>query len=64
MQELRAVRAKRKNLDVQRVEELLHKRGQARAAKDFALSDALRQELQEMGVSVRDTPDGQTWDTD
>lgn len=64
LQELRAVRAKRKNLDVQRVEELLHKRGQARAAKDFALSDALRQELQEMGVSVRDTPDGQTWDTD
>lgn len=64
LQELRAVRAKRKNLDVRRVEELLHKRGQARAAKDFALSDALRQELQEMGVSVRDTPDGQTWDTD
>lgn len=64
LQELRAVRAKRKNLDVRRVEELLHKRGQARAAKDFALSDALRQELQEMGVSVRDAPDGQTWDTD
>lgn len=39
--------------------ELLERRATARAAKDFAASDALRDELAELGVEVRDTPDGQ-----
>ncbi len=44
------------------MEELLARRVQARAAKDFAGSDALRETLAAMGVSVRDTPQGQEWD--
>jgi cysteinyl-tRNA synthetase len=39
--------------------ELLERRAAARAAHDYATSDALRAELAEMGVEVRDTPDGQ-----
>ncbi|HEX6139130.1 MAG TPA: cysteine--tRNA ligase [Candidatus Limnocylindria bacterium] len=39
--------------------ELLERRASARAARDFATSDALRDELAAMGVEVRDTPDGQ-----
>jgi cysteinyl-tRNA synthetase len=39
--------------------ELLQRRADARAARDYALSDALRSELAAMGVDVRDTPDGQ-----
>jgi cysteinyl-tRNA synthetase len=39
--------------------ELLERRAAARAARDYATSDALRQELAAMGVDVRDTPDGQ-----
>jgi cysteinyl-tRNA synthetase len=39
--------------------ELLERRAAARAARDFATSDALRDELDAMGVEVRDTPDGQ-----
>jgi cysteinyl-tRNA synthetase len=39
--------------------ELLDRRAAARAAHDYATSDALRAELAEMGVQVRDTPDGQ-----
>ncbi|HEX2141705.1 MAG TPA: cysteine--tRNA ligase [Candidatus Limnocylindria bacterium] len=39
--------------------ELLERRAAARAARDFASSDALRDELAAMGVEVRDTPDGQ-----
>ena len=39
--------------------ELLDRRAAARAARDFAASDALRDELAAMGVEVRDTPDGQ-----
>jgi cysteinyl-tRNA synthetase len=41
--------------------ELLERRVAARAARDFATSDALRDELAAMGVEVRDTPEGQAW---
>ena len=37
-------------------------RHEARASKDFARSDSLRQEITDLGVSVRDTPEGQVWD--
>ena len=39
--------------------ELLERRAAARAARDFAASDALREELAAIGVEVRDTADGQ-----
>ncbi|MGH2427381.1 MAG: cysteine--tRNA ligase [Candidatus Limnocylindria bacterium] len=39
--------------------ELLEQRVAARASRDFAASDALRDELAAMGVEVRDTADGQ-----
>lgn len=60
--ELRAMRAARKNLDMDRVEDLLRQRREARMQKDFTRSDALRRELLDLGVSVRDTPEGQAWD--
>jgi len=41
------------------IQELLDHRAAARAARDFAASDRLRDELAAMGVEVRDTPDGQ-----
>ncbi|MDE7370864.1 MAG: cysteine--tRNA ligase [Desulfovibrio sp.] len=62
LNDLRAVRARRRKLDLAHVEDLLAKRAEARAAKDFAGSDALRDELAALGVSVRDTPQGQEWD--
>jgi cysteinyl-tRNA synthetase len=39
--------------------ELLERRAAARDARDFAASDALREELAAIGVEVRDTTDGQ-----
>ncbi len=39
--------------------ELLEQRTAARAARDYARSDALREELAQLGVDVRDTPTGQ-----
>ena len=39
--------------------QLLERRAAARSARDFAASDALRDELAAIGVEVRDTPDGQ-----
>ncbi|HEX2766285.1 MAG TPA: cysteine--tRNA ligase [Candidatus Limnocylindria bacterium] len=41
--------------------ELLERRAAARAARDWATSDALRDELARLGVEVRDTPSGQEW---
>ncbi|MCR5814139.1 MAG: cysteine--tRNA ligase [Desulfovibrio sp.] len=60
--QLKALRITRNKVDVQRVEELLNQRRQARAAKDFARSDSLRNELESLGVIVQDTPEGQKWD--
>jgi cysteinyl-tRNA synthetase len=42
---------------------LLEAREKARAAKDFATSDRLREELAAVGVAVTDTPEGQRWRT-
>ncbi len=41
------------------VEDLLTKREAAREARDFALSDELRNEIAALGYEVKDTPDGQ-----
>ena len=60
--DLRGQRATRGKIDVARVEELMLARQEARASKDFARSDSLRQEILDLGVSVRDTPEGQVWD--
>lgn len=39
----------------------LERRAQARAAKDWATADAVRDRLAEAGVEVTDTPDGAQW---
>jgi cysteinyl-tRNA synthetase len=43
------------------VESLLRQRQEARAAKDFATSDAIRDQLADAGVVVEDRPDGPRW---
>ncbi len=40
---------------------LIEKRKKARADKDFAKSDEIRDQLAEMGISVEDTVDGMIW---
>jgi cysteinyl-tRNA synthetase len=43
------------------VELLLAQRQAARARRDFAAADALRDRLSELGVAVEDTPEGSRW---
>ncbi len=43
------------------VRALLEARAAARAARDWAASDRLRDELAERGIAVEDTRDGQRW---
>jgi cysteinyl-tRNA synthetase len=45
-----------------RIEELVAMREQARKAKDFKESDRIRDELAKMGVVLKDTKDGTTWE--
>lgn len=45
-------------------EPLLAERAAARSATDYATSDQLRDELASLGVTVTDTPDGQSWTLD
>ena len=42
---------------------LLEQRQQARAAKDFATADALRDRIKAAGIEVEDGPSGSTWST-
>lgn len=62
LNELRATRAKRKDIDPATVEELLEARQAARKDKDFAKADAIRDELTTLGVEAKDTPTGPDWD--
>ncbi len=43
------------------ITEWIAARQEARAAKDFARSDAIRDELAAAGVELRDSPEGTTW---
>jgi len=61
---LRALRDKaaaRRGIDGAAVEAKLVARAEARKAKDFARSDAIRDELLATGVAIMDGPEGTTW---
>jgi len=61
---LRALRDKgaaRRGLDGAAVEARLVERRAARQAKDFARSDAIRDELLQLGVAIMDGPEGTSW---
>jgi cysteinyl-tRNA synthetase len=49
------------NIDSNLIEELLNKRKEARANKNFTEADKIRDELKEMGIEIEDTTDGAIW---
>ena len=54
-----------KNLESEfkrKVEQKIETRNSARKAKNFAESDRIRDELAKMGVVLKDTKDGTTWE--
>lgn len=52
----------RKSNDVDAdIESLIEKRQEARANKDWATADAIRDELKAKGIILKDTPQGVTW---
>lgn len=57
-------RAKCRGLQIAEIESKVRERAEARASKDFARSDALRDELAKLGVTLKDTAEGQVWSLD
>lgn len=47
--------------DAAAIESLITARNAARAGKDFAESDRIRDELAAMGITIKDSPDGTSW---
>lgn len=48
-------------LDEQKIAEMISARGEARKHRDFARADAIREELEGMGIELIDTPSGTQW---
>jgi cysteinyl-tRNA synthetase len=53
---------RRRHIDANRVESFIAARNRARAAKNWKESDRIRDELAEMGVVLKDSKDGTTWE--
>jgi len=60
-EEVREGLIRKRRLDRAAIEARVAERAEARARKDFARSDAIRHELKELGVEVRDGAGGTTW---
>jgi cysteinyl-tRNA synthetase len=62
--QLKESRVLRRKIDTDLVQIKLQERKEARAAKDFARSDAIRDELLALGVTIQDTAQGVQWDVE
>ena len=58
----RVVTPKMVDTEISRIDSLIASRNAARKARDFAEADRVRDELANMGVVLRDTKDGTTWE--
>jgi len=52
------------NNDTDEIEQMVAKRSEARSRKDWARADEIRNRLQDMGVVLKDGPQGTTWRLD
>ncbi len=60
--EWRTQRTKISNVNVNVVHQLISDRTAARARKDFKESDRIRDQLAAMGVVIKDSKEGTTWE--
>jgi cysteinyl-tRNA synthetase len=58
----REVDAREKGIDPKYLDDLLESRSKARARKDFTESDRIRDQFAAMGVVIKDSKDGTTWE--
>ena len=62
MRALQEVKARELGLEPQLLDEKIAARTAARKAKDFKESDRIRDELAAMGVVLKDSKEGTTWE--
>ncbi len=60
--ELDAILLKKLSISEDEIKNLIEKRAQAKAAKDYAQADAHRDELSKNMISIKDGPEGTTWE--
>jgi cysteinyl-tRNA synthetase len=60
--EWKARKQQASGIDAKQVDALISDRTAARARKDFKESDRIRDELAAMGVVIKDSKDGTTWE--
>ena len=62
LSEMKEKYIKKLNIDVDDVEAKISKRTEAKKNKDFETADAIRNELEEKGILLKDTREGTAWD--
>ena len=62
LSEMKEKYLKELNIDVDEVETQISKRADAKKRKDFETADAIRHELEEKGILLKDTREGTVWD--
>ncbi len=62
LSEMKEKYLKELNIDVDEVETQISKRADAKKRKDFETADAIRNELEEKGILLKDTREGTVWD--
>tara|TARA_Y100001970_G_C14259811_1_gene879173 strand:- start:158 stop:1570 length:1413 start_codon:yes stop_codon:yes gene_type:complete len=55
------IKISKDNLDSDFIEELIKERNAARAKKNFAEADQIRDKLRKKGIEIEDTPEGTVW---
>jgi cysteinyl-tRNA synthetase len=61
LQRTRERRTRLRGLSIEQVDSKVRERSEARKSKDFARSDAIRDELNAQGISLQDGPAGTEW---
>lgn len=61
LEEINHLRLEAMEIDAEQIEERIAARKQARADRDWAKADELRDELDALGVEIMDSPEGTTW---
>ncbi len=62
LESFRTHELKKRNIERSWIEERIVRRSEAKAARDFATADAVRQELDALGIELRDMPGLTVWD--
>ncbi|MBF1051859.1 MAG: cysteine--tRNA ligase, partial [Peptostreptococcaceae bacterium] len=49
------------DIDIEKIEQLIDERNEAKKNKDFAKADEIRDTLKQMGIEIKDTRKGTQW---